>query len=197
MLGDFYTPVSTYLKVRDLYARSFLLESSDYHGGENSRSFIGIDPIASVSIGHGNLTYRMPDGGLITKKLEKTGSEGITKVIRDFLDCFEVEGEYSSYCGIYGYTSFNVVGYLEDIPVKDETDEENDAPDLMYILYKYLIVFKGFKSEMTLVELLEDGEEDHRHQEHPAVLHLPEEEHDRERQDGDGPGVDGDDEPGL
>ena len=160
MLGDFYTPVSTYLKVRDLYARSFLLESSDYHGGENSRSFIGIDPIASVSIGHGNLTYRMPDGGLITKKLEKTGSEGVTKVIRDFLDCFEVEGEYSSYCGIYGYTSFNVVGYLEDIPVKDETDEENDAPDLMYILYKYLIVFKGFKSEMTLVELLEDGEED-------------------------------------
>ena len=164
MLGDFYTPVSSYLKVRDLHARSVLMESSDYHGGENSRSFIGIDPIASISVGHGVVTCKMPDGETVSKKLDrdgKTGAEALTGVIREFLDCFEVEGEYSSYCGVYGYTTFNIVSYLENIPVKDATDTENDAPDLMYILYKYLIVFKGFKSEMTLVELLEDGEADH------------------------------------
>ena len=36
MLGDLHTPVSTYLKVRDIFPQSALMESSDYHGSENS-----------------------------------------------------------------------------------------------------------------------------------------------------------------
>ena len=53
ILGDLHTPVSTYLKVRDFFSQSALMESSDYHGGENSRSFIGLHPIASIGINHG------------------------------------------------------------------------------------------------------------------------------------------------
>ena len=51
--GDLSTPVSTYLKVRDLFAQSALMESSDYHGSENNRSFIGLEPLASFSVSHG------------------------------------------------------------------------------------------------------------------------------------------------
>ena len=62
ILGDLYTPVSTYLKVRDLYPQSALMESSDYHSHDNSRSFIALNPIASIDISHGTVTAQYPDG---------------------------------------------------------------------------------------------------------------------------------------
>ena len=68
--------------------------------------------------------------------------------------------EASNYCGLYGYTSFNAVRYLENIAVKDSTESVNDAPDILYILYKYIIVFNGYKSEMMLLEMVSDGESD-------------------------------------
>ena len=71
--GDIHTPVSTYLKLRDLFPQSALMESSDYHGGENGRSFIGLCPIASISIGHGIVVTRMPDGSRRESTLEAEG----------------------------------------------------------------------------------------------------------------------------
>lgn len=62
MLGDLHTPVSTYLKVRDIFPQSALMESSDYHGSENNRSFIGLCPVASVSIDHAVAVFCLPDG---------------------------------------------------------------------------------------------------------------------------------------
>ena len=56
ILGDLHTPVSTYLKVRDIFPQSALMESSDYHGSENNRSFIGLNPVASIGINHGIAT---------------------------------------------------------------------------------------------------------------------------------------------
>ncbi len=78
--------------------------------------------------------------------------------LNDFRARFRVEGEYSNYCGLYGYTSFNAVRYFENIPVKDSREATNDAPDMLYILYKYLIVFNDFKNEMLLLEMLAPGE---------------------------------------
>ena len=72
---------------------------------------------------------------------------------------FRVEGEYSNYCGLYGYTSFNAVRYFENIPIKDSREATNDAPDMLYILYKYLIVFNDFRNEMMLLEMQGEGEE--------------------------------------
>jgi anthranilate synthase component 1 len=134
------------------------MESSDYHGGENSRSFIGLRPLASVSVSHGKSVYRLPDGGREEHPIDETFT--VADSLNGFISRFAAEGEYSNYCGLYGYTAFDAVRYFENIQVKDSTDPENDAPDLYYILYKYIIVFKGFKSEMTLIELVSDGEKD-------------------------------------
>lgn len=159
ILGDLYTPVSTYLKVRDLFTQSALMESSDYHGAENNRSFIGLCPLASVSIDHGNAVFRLPDG--THEERPVTESYRVEHALRDFLNLFHAEGEYHNYCGLYGYTSFNAVRYFENIPIKDSREVRNDAPDMHYILYKYIIVFHDFKNEMMMIELLADGEEDH------------------------------------
>ncbi|WP_405371239.1 anthranilate synthase component I family protein [Phocaeicola sp.] len=159
LLGDLHTPVSTYLKVRDLFPQSVLMESSDYHGVENNRSFIGLNPIASIRINHGVATFIFPDG----QQEERNTSDDyqVEQAIREFISHFQVEGEYAGYCGLYGYTTFNAVRYFEKIQVKDSTDAKNDAPEILYILYKYLIVFNDYKSEMVLIEMLGEGEPAH------------------------------------
>ena len=133
ILADLYTPVGVYMRLRDIYPQSALMESSDYHDKDNARSFIGINPIASVAIGH-------------------TTADAIHTLI----DHIKVEGEHAEYCGLYGYTSFNAVRYFENIEVKDETQAKNDAPDMLYILYKVVIVFDHFNSQLTIVTLGDD-----------------------------------------
>lgn len=159
VLGDLHTPVSTYLKVRDIFPQSALMESSDYHGSENNRSFIALRPLANIAINHGIATFTFPDGSIQKKNI--TDTYRVDNAINDFLSCFKVTGEYNNYCGLYGYTAFNAVRYFENIPVKDSKEAKNDAPDMLYILYKYLIVFNDFKNEMMMLEMVEKEEDDH------------------------------------
>lgn len=157
--GDLSTPVSTYLKVRDLFAQSALMESSDYHGSENNRSFIGLEPLASFSVSHGKAIMLYPDK--TEHQVDITDSYSVSDAFDDFIKMFSVEGNDSAYCGLYGYTSFNAVRYFEHIDVKDSKEAKNDAPDIHYIMYKYLLVFNDFSSELKLLEMLTDGESSH------------------------------------
>ena len=154
--GDLSTPVSTYLKVRDLFAQSALMESSDYHGSENNRSFIGLEPLASFSVSHGKAIMLYPDK--TEHQVDITDSYSVSDAFDDFIKMFSVEGNDSAYCGLYGYTSFNAVRYFEHIDVKDSKEAKNDAPDIHYIMYKSLLVFNDFSSELKLLEMLADGE---------------------------------------
>ena len=70
ILADLYTPVGVYMRLRDLYPQSALMESSDYHEQSNSRSFIGINPLASVAVGHGVATISFPDGSTVKHDIE-------------------------------------------------------------------------------------------------------------------------------
>ena len=162
VLGDLHTPVSIYLKVRDVYPQSALLESSDYHAGENSLSYIALCPLASIGINSGKVTSKFPGNRCEEKFLSETFSVG--DALNGFLKRFTVTGEQAGVCGLFGYTSFNAVRYFENIPVIESHDDRNDAPDMLYILYKYTLIFNHFKNELTLVELLTEGEHDHLHE---------------------------------
>ena len=151
ILADLYTPVGVYMRLRDLYPQSALMESSDYHEKDNSRSFIGIGPMASVAIGHGVATITYPDG--TTLQHEVTKDYRSDKAIHELIDRINVTGDDAKLCGLFGYTSFNAVRYFEDINVKDETQAKNDAPDLLYILYKVVIVFDHFNNTLKIVSL--------------------------------------------
>ena len=151
ILADLYTPVGVYMRLRDIYPQSALMESSDYHEKDNSRSFIGINPIASVAIGHGISTVIFPDGS--TEQHEVNKDYRSDKAIHALIDRIKVEGDDAASMGLFGYTSFNAVRYFEDINVKDETQEKNDAPDLLYILYKVVIVFDHFNNTLKVITL--------------------------------------------
>ncbi|MBQ5512148.1 MAG: anthranilate synthase component I family protein [Bacteroidales bacterium] len=158
ILGDMHTPVSAYMRLRDIGIQSALMESNDYHGNDNSRSFIGISPIASFSVEHGTAVFKMP-GEIITRK-PITANYRVETALSEFLANFEVKGDDAKYCGLYGYTSFNAVRYFEDIPVEDTYAENNDAPDMLYILFKTVVVFNHYSNTLTIIDMLQDGEDD-------------------------------------
>ena len=90
ILGDLNTPVSVYLRVRDAYPQSALMECSDYHDGKNSRSFICLHPIGSVSVEHGVGVMRFPNGE--EKRTPITNTDDTAQLINDFLGNFNIEG---------------------------------------------------------------------------------------------------------
>ena len=142
------------MRLRDLYPQSALMESSDYHDANNSRSFIGINPMASVAIGHGVVSLVYPDGTTERKPLTK--DFGSAEAIHSLIDRIQVTGDDASIMGMFGYTSFNAVRYFENIDVKDETQAKNDAPDMLYILYKVVIVFDHHNNLLKVVGLNEN-----------------------------------------
>ena len=157
ILADLYTPVGVYMRLRDLYPQSALMESSDYHDQSNARSFIGLNPIASVAVGHGVATVLYPDGSSVQHGVGKDYTTD--KAIHALIDNIEVEGDDAGFCGLFGYTSFNAVRYFEDIAVKDETQSKNDAPDVLYILYKVVIVFDHHNNMLKVVSLSDSSDD--------------------------------------
>ena len=164
ILADLHTPVGVYMRLRDVHPQSALMECSDYHARDNSRSFIGVHPIASIAVAHGTAIENLPDGSqrttdVVSPEKGKTKQQ-VAGVFNHFLSLFSVKGEHAKYCGLNGYTTFNAVRYFEDIEVKDETMTSNDAPDIFYILFRDTIVFDHFNNVMTLVTLVPEGQED-------------------------------------
>lgn len=156
IMADRYTPVNAYMKVRDLYPESFLMESSDYQSDANSRSFIGFNPIAHIAVGHGRAAFKLPDGTEINHSI--TDDYPVEVAFREFNSMFKISGDTLGYCGLYGYTAFDAVRYFEHIPVPEETAEKNDAPDILYILYKGLLVFNHRGDTLDILQLTEPSE---------------------------------------
>lgn len=162
ILADLYTPVGVYLSLRGLYPQSALMESSDYHSHDTARSFIAIHPMASFAVSHGVAITSLPDGIVLRQPLDLdrkgVAKEQVAQVLGDFLAAFHVEGEGREYCGVYGFTSFNAVRYFENIDVVDDTQPANDAPDMLYVMYRDLIVFDHYSNRIRLITLVREGD---------------------------------------
>jgi anthranilate synthase component I len=149
LLADTLTPVNIYLKLRDVYAGSILLESSDYHGHENSLSFICCDPIASFQAKNDAVEIQYPDGVVKEHKVSKVGQ--ITELLEEFRQAFDVPKSTGKYvnCGLFGYLSYDSVRFFEDVKI----DQENkNIPDVLYKLYRFVIVVDHFSNELSLFE---------------------------------------------
>lgn len=153
LLADTLTPVNVYLKLRDVYAGSLLLESSDYHGHENSLSIICCDPIASFRVQDEMIFTQFPD----KKKQEVaiTNGKQVQQALADFAASFKIEGQPpKAPIGLFGYMAYDSVRYLEDVKI----DIKNSGiPDVLYRVYRYLVVIDHFTNEMTLLEAQAEG----------------------------------------
>jgi len=147
LLADTLTPVNIYLKVRDVFAASILLESSDYHGKENSLSLICCDPIASFEVRQGKVQMQFPDGTTNEVNLGDDKKQ-YSSLLVQFRDAFDFEDERFKSLGLYGYTTYDAVRFCEDVNV----DSCDVIPDAVYKLYRYVIVVDHFFNELKLHE---------------------------------------------
>jgi len=154
MLADLQTPVGIYLKIRDLYTNSVLLESSDYHGVENSYSYIGFCPIGGISVNNFVVTEEYPDGNRIETSV--TDKHTVAERFDVFLKSFHLlENENKTGInGLFGYSSYESVQYFEDVKLKARGTVPGSMPGLHYVLFKYIIAVNHFNNELTIIENL-------------------------------------------
>jgi anthranilate synthase component I len=158
MLADMQTPVGIYLKIRDLYTNSVLLESSDYHGVENSFSYIGFNPIGGISVNHFLITEDYPDGTKIETPV--TGKLTVAERFDAFLKSVDIikNNNPVSINGLFGYSSYESVQYFEDVKLSARETVPGSMPGLHYVLFKYIIAINHFNNELTIIENLLEGE---------------------------------------
>jgi anthranilate synthase component I len=159
VLADTITPVSIYLKLRDMYPGAFLLESSDYHGNENSYSFICFKQLASFTVDNFVAESIYPDGSKMSAQLSKPSH--FADAMKSFMESFETEANEHKLPvnGLFGYSTFDAVQYFETIRLKKPISDAYKIPDLRYQFFKYIIAINHFKNTMYIIENLMDGEE--------------------------------------
>ena len=147
ILADTITPVSIYLKIRDKYPNSILLESSDYHANDNSFSYICSNPIASIKVENNIIIQTFPDGNIETLEINKTTN--VANEIHHFTQRFNVDPDKQFKFinnGIFGYTAYDAVKYFEDITISKK-ENSLKIPDIYYAVYQNIIAINHFKNE--------------------------------------------------
>ena len=147
-LADTITPVSIYLRLRDVFPNSLLLESSDYHSRENSVSYVCADPVAGIMLENGKLSSYFPTGEKIVKD-----KFVLTEEIEAFKARFDpsaVEEQRRISTGMFGYFTWNTVQYFEDIKFTAKSPKGEEIPMMQYHVYRYIIAIDHFKNEVTL-----------------------------------------------
>jgi anthranilate synthase component 1 len=146
ILADTITPVSIYLKIRDKYPNSILLESSDYHANDNSFSYICCNAIASIKVENDSIYQSYPDGSF---DVSHTKNSSVTEEIHKFSKRFKVNTNTDFkfiHNGIFGYTAYDAVKYFEDISISKKEDSV-EIPDIYYAVYQNIIAINHFKNE--------------------------------------------------
>ena len=162
LLADVYTPVGIYLRLRDRFRDTILLESSDFHAGENSFSFIGINAIAGIEISNASsIEYKFPAQN--AEKLKIEDAAAVPQHLWNFMQRFEITAAAPKPVnvaqGLFGYCSYDAVQFFESVALNglQQEGELNAIPFMRYRLYQYVIAINHFKDELFICENVIDG----------------------------------------
>ncbi|MCJ7465803.1 MAG: anthranilate synthase component I family protein [Maribacter sp.] len=146
ILADTITPVSVYLKIRDKYPNSILLESSDYHANDNSFSYICCNPIASIKVENEIITQKFPDG--THEEVAIDAKTDLVEIIDSFSQRFTTEKNNFKFIntGLFGYMGYDAVRYFEDINLSKKENSVS-IPDIYYAVYQNIVAINHFKNE--------------------------------------------------
>jgi len=151
LLADTITPVSVYLKIRDKYPNSLLLESSDYHASDNSFSYICCNPIASIKIENNLISETFPDSTSTEKAI--TAQTIIPEVIQKFSERFKIKDQGFKFInnGLFGYIAYDGVKYFENINISKKKGDLK-IPDIYYAVYQNIIAINHFNNEAYIFD---------------------------------------------
>ena len=145
LLSDTISPVQAYLNLRDQYVSVSLFESSEYRSNNNSRSFIGVNPLVTLSINNG---YTEIYEKLVRLKRKPSGAE---EEIKETFDKYAFKAKHlNMYNGFFGYCAYDAVSGFESIRFKEKT-KYMDVPDVCFSIYEYVLVFDNFKHQVLII----------------------------------------------
>jgi anthranilate synthase component I len=152
LIADVVTPVSIYLKLRDRFANTILLESSDYHAADNSFSYLCCNPIAGFSVHKGRVTMNFPDGSTVGK--ESKNRKEVVELLESFVNAFDPVHYSFNFIdnGLFGYMTYDAVEYFEDIDLSSAAKPGYDIPEIQYTVFRNVMVINHFKSELYLFD---------------------------------------------
>jgi anthranilate synthase component I len=156
LLADVYTPVGIYLRLRDRFRDTILLESTDHHAAENSYSFIGINAFAGMEISSTRqVEFKLP--GQKPEKMAITNTAEVPQKLWEFMQRFSIVSTDSKEArfaqGLYGYTTYDAVQFFDSIQLgKNRSGNAAIIPLMRYRLYQYVIAFNHFKDELFICE---------------------------------------------
>ncbi len=154
ILADTLSPVSLYLKFRDIYPNAILLESNDFKGGSDNYSYLCLDPLAAFihDEEHTRVSFQNHD-------ISDHFSGHVNEKLQQFLDYFRIDGssEELRLNGVFGYTAYDAVTNFESIEIA-KRDKETRIPDIFYQLYRFVIAINHHQYSAILMELIPDGE---------------------------------------
>lgn len=154
MLADVYTPVGIYLRLRDRFRDTILLESTDHHAAENSYSFICINAIGGIEIKEDIVETKLP--GQNAERAKLANNQDLQQILWSYMQRFEGTSEDAKSAGfaqgLYGYFTFDAVQYFESIKFKKAADKSNEIPVARYRLYQYIIAINHHRDELLLLE---------------------------------------------
>ena len=160
-LADIITPVTIYLKARDAYPNTILLESSDYHGNSNSMSYICFGVMAAFSAEGNKISITLP--GDSKEQILIKDNNTLSDIFLEFLNSFSVKTEANlsglPACGVFGYTTYDAVKYFDSIDLKNPVDENCRIPEIVYSVYKFIIAINHFNNRIFLIENCLESEE--------------------------------------
>jgi anthranilate synthase component 1 len=151
-LADTVTPVGIFLKLRNQFKNTVMLESADYHGKEHGYSHIACDPVASIVIDKDIVTQTFPDGTTEIFPLQKR--KDAVQALMNFANRFEWNRQSDDAPmanGMFGHISYDAVEYFEDIEIQDK-NSNTEIPSIIYYVYRYVIAINHFKDEMSIYE---------------------------------------------
>ncbi|MBX7203207.1 MAG: anthranilate synthase component I family protein [Bacteroidia bacterium] len=153
--ADLYTPVGIFLKLRDLYQDTVMLESADFHAADNSFSYIGLDPLSIFSVEQGATVIRaFHQQGASRFALD---THNVFTLFENYLGSFsEANGHQDISNGLLGYVSYNAVQHFDQF---DFQIKEQEIPELRFIFYRFVIAFNHFKDQLIIYENVPDGED--------------------------------------
>lgn len=155
-IADTVTPVSVYLTLRNKFPNSLLLESSDYHGNENSFSFICCNPTVGFWVQNAKAYFKFPSGQV--DEIAITDTQILPDAINNYCKNFsDISSEFNFINnGLFGYTSYDAVRYFEDVKI-DTSRNEVVIPDMYYFVYEFVIAINQFNNEMFIFKHSIDG----------------------------------------
>ncbi|MBL7769868.1 MAG: anthranilate synthase component I family protein [Flavipsychrobacter sp.] len=155
MLADLFTPVGIYLRLRDRFRDTMLLESTDHHAADNSYSFICINAIGGMEISDlTRIEYKLPGQNPESVSIQRP--EEVPDQLWNFMQRFEVAEPGDKIKGIaqglFGYTTYDAVQFFDTIRFTEKPGKETAIPLMRYRLYQYVIAINHFKDELYLCE---------------------------------------------